>query len=108
MEASRPADPRTQGARGALWDRGRALRRNRRRGGEGARGGRGTRACRPVPRSRGRREGVQVMPDQNDTLEYRVAIREAIAAEMEADETVVFFGEDVAIAGGVFAVTPGL
>ncbi len=48
------------------------------------------------------------MPDQNDTLEYRVAIREAIAAEMERDETVVFFGEDVAIAGGVFAVTPGL
>ncbi len=27
---------------------------------------------------------------------------------MERDETVVFFGEDVAIAGGVFAVTPGL
>jgi len=48
------------------------------------------------------------MPDQNETLEYRVAIREAIAAEMERDETVVFFGEDVAIAGGVFAVTPGL
>src|ERR1700759_4408978 len=48
------------------------------------------------------------MADGNDTLEYRVAIREAIAAEMERDETVVFFGEDVAIAGGVFAVTPGL
>ncbi|MBN9623859.1 MAG: alpha-ketoacid dehydrogenase subunit beta [Actinobacteria bacterium] len=47
------------------------------------------------------------MPE-NETLEYRVAIREAIAAEMERDETVVFFGEDVAIAGGVFAVTPGL
>jgi pyruvate/2-oxoglutarate/acetoin dehydrogenase E1 component len=48
------------------------------------------------------------MADNNDTLEYRVAIREAIAAEMERDETVVFFGEDVAVAGGVFAVTPGL
>ncbi len=48
------------------------------------------------------------MPDAPETLEYRVAIREAIAAEMERDETVVFFGEDVAIAGGVFAVTPGL
>ena len=47
------------------------------------------------------------MADTN-TLEYRVAIREAIAAEMERDDTVVFFGEDVAIAGGVFAVTPGL
>ncbi|MCW2978905.1 MAG: Transketolase central region, partial [Solirubrobacterales bacterium] len=46
--------------------------------------------------------------NSNSTLEYRVAIREAIAAEMEADERVVFFGEDVAIAGGVFAVTPGL
>lgn len=44
----------------------------------------------------------------NNTLEYRVAIREAIAAEMERDETVIFFGEDVAIAGGVFAVTGGL
>jgi pyruvate/2-oxoglutarate/acetoin dehydrogenase E1 component len=49
-----------------------------------------------------------VMADQNDTIEYRVAVREAIAAEMEADPSVVFFGEDVAIAGGVFAVTPGL
>ncbi len=48
------------------------------------------------------------MAESNETLEYRVAIREAIAAEMEADETVVFFGEDVAVAGGVFAVTPGL
>jgi pyruvate/2-oxoglutarate/acetoin dehydrogenase E1 component len=41
-------------------------------------------------------------------MEYRVAIREAIAAEMERDESVVFFGEDVAVAGGVFAVTPKL
>ena len=48
------------------------------------------------------------MADSNGTLEYRVAIREAIAAEMERDDTVVFFGEDVAIAGGVFAVTTGL
>jgi pyruvate/2-oxoglutarate/acetoin dehydrogenase E1 component len=42
------------------------------------------------------------------TLEFRVAIRDAIAEEMERDESVVFFGEDVAVAGGVFAVTPGL
>jgi pyruvate/2-oxoglutarate/acetoin dehydrogenase E1 component len=48
------------------------------------------------------------MADSNGTLEYRVAIREAIAAEMDRDERVIFFGEDVAIAGGVFAVTPGL
>jgi acetoin:2,6-dichlorophenolindophenol oxidoreductase subunit beta len=42
-------------------------------------------------------------------LEFRVAIREAITEEMERDETVVFFGEDIAAEqGGVFAVTPGV
>ncbi|HTE63174.1 MAG TPA: pyruvate dehydrogenase complex E1 component subunit beta [Solirubrobacteraceae bacterium] len=41
-------------------------------------------------------------------LEFRVAIRDAIAEEMERDESVVFFGEDVAVAGGVFKATPGL
>ena len=41
-------------------------------------------------------------------LEVRVAIREAIAEELERDPAVVFFGEDVAAAGGVFNVTPGL
>jgi acetoin:2,6-dichlorophenolindophenol oxidoreductase subunit beta len=42
-------------------------------------------------------------------LEFRVAIREAIIEEMERDETVVFFGEDIAAEqGGVFAVTPGI
>jgi pyruvate/2-oxoglutarate/acetoin dehydrogenase E1 component len=35
-------------------------------------------------------------------------VREAIALEMEDDENVFFFGEDVAAAGGVFKVTPGL
>ncbi|HUA06182.1 MAG TPA: pyruvate dehydrogenase complex E1 component subunit beta [Solirubrobacteraceae bacterium] len=40
-------------------------------------------------------------------LEFREAIREAIIEEMERDESVVFFGEDVAAEqGGVFAVTP--
>src|SRR6201991_579082 len=43
------------------------------------------------------------------TLEFRVAIREAIIEEMERDESVVFFGEDIAAEqGGVFAVTPGI
>jgi acetoin:2,6-dichlorophenolindophenol oxidoreductase subunit beta len=42
------------------------------------------------------------------TLEFRTAIRDAIAEEMERDERVVFFGEDVAVAGGVFKATPGL
>jgi pyruvate/2-oxoglutarate/acetoin dehydrogenase E1 component len=42
-------------------------------------------------------------------LEFRVAIREAIIEEMERDESVVFFGEDIAAEqGGVFAVTPGI
>jgi acetoin:2,6-dichlorophenolindophenol oxidoreductase subunit beta len=42
------------------------------------------------------------------TLEFRVAIRDAIAEEMERDPSVVFFGEDVAVPGGVFMATPGL
>ena len=41
-------------------------------------------------------------------ISYREAVRRAIAAEMRRDESVVFFGEDVAQAGGVFKVTPGL
>jgi pyruvate/2-oxoglutarate/acetoin dehydrogenase E1 component len=41
-------------------------------------------------------------------LEFRVAIRDAIAEELERDPSVVFFGEDVAAAGGVFKATPGL
>jgi pyruvate/2-oxoglutarate/acetoin dehydrogenase E1 component len=42
------------------------------------------------------------------TLEFRVAIRDALAEELERDPSVVFFGEDVATAGGVFKATPGL
>jgi acetoin:2,6-dichlorophenolindophenol oxidoreductase subunit beta len=42
------------------------------------------------------------------TLEFRVAIRDAIAEEMERDERVIFMGEDIAAAGGVFKATPGL
>jgi acetoin:2,6-dichlorophenolindophenol oxidoreductase subunit beta len=42
------------------------------------------------------------------STEFRTAIRDAIALEMEADERVVFFGEDVAAGGGVFKVTTGL
>ena len=33
---------------------------------------------------------------------------EALDEELARDDRVIFFGEDVAIAGGVFAVTPGL
>jgi len=43
------------------------------------------------------------------TLEFRAAIRAAIIEEMERDESVIFFGEDIAAEqGGVFAVTPGI
>jgi pyruvate/2-oxoglutarate/acetoin dehydrogenase E1 component len=41
-------------------------------------------------------------------LEFRGAIREALDEELARDERVFLFGEDVAKAGGVFAVTPGL
>jgi pyruvate/2-oxoglutarate/acetoin dehydrogenase E1 component len=41
-------------------------------------------------------------------LEFRNAIRDALDEELARDESVVFFGEDVAAAGGVFAVTGGL
>jgi pyruvate/2-oxoglutarate/acetoin dehydrogenase E1 component len=44
----------------------------------------------------------------SDQLEFRTAIRDALAEEMRRDEDVIFFGEDVAVAGGVFAVTKGL
>jgi acetoin:2,6-dichlorophenolindophenol oxidoreductase subunit beta len=43
-----------------------------------------------------------------ETLEFRQAVREALDEELARDERVVFFGEDVAAPGGVFAVTPGL
>ncbi|MGB8349505.1 MAG: biotin/lipoyl-containing protein, partial [Gaiella sp.] len=41
-------------------------------------------------------------------VEFRDAIREALDEELARDERVFLFGEDVAAAGGVFAVTPGL
>jgi pyruvate/2-oxoglutarate/acetoin dehydrogenase E1 component len=41
-------------------------------------------------------------------VEFREAIRIALDEELERDEDVVLFGEDVAAPGGVFAVTPGL
>jgi acetoin:2,6-dichlorophenolindophenol oxidoreductase subunit beta len=41
-------------------------------------------------------------------IDFRTAVREALDEELAADDRVIFFGEDVALAGGVFAVTPGL
>ena len=41
-------------------------------------------------------------------LSYRDAVIRGIAQEMERDKNVVFLGEDVAKAGGVFKATVGL
>ena len=41
-------------------------------------------------------------------INYRKAISEAIARAMREDPTVVFLGEDVAVAGGAFKTTVGL
>jgi pyruvate/2-oxoglutarate/acetoin dehydrogenase E1 component len=42
------------------------------------------------------------------TIDFRSAVREGLDEALAADDRVIFFGEDVAAAGGVFAVTPGL
>jgi acetoin:2,6-dichlorophenolindophenol oxidoreductase subunit beta len=42
------------------------------------------------------------------TITYREAVVRALDEEMARDENVIFFGEDVGKAGGVFKVTPGL
>jgi pyruvate/2-oxoglutarate/acetoin dehydrogenase E1 component len=42
------------------------------------------------------------------TLAFRTAIRDALDEELAADESVILFGEDIAVAGGVFATTTGL
>ncbi len=49
-----------------------------------------------------------VVAGETGELEFREALRQALDEELGRDESVIFFGEDVAIAGGVFAVTPGL
>ncbi len=42
------------------------------------------------------------------TLTFRTAIRDALDEALADDERVILFGEDVAVAGGVFATTTGL
>jgi acetoin:2,6-dichlorophenolindophenol oxidoreductase subunit beta len=44
----------------------------------------------------------------SEQLEFRRAIRDALDEEIERDPNVIFFGEDVALPGGVFMTTPGL
>ncbi|HWO91534.1 MAG TPA: alpha-ketoacid dehydrogenase subunit beta, partial [Methylomirabilota bacterium] len=39
---------------------------------------------------------------------YRVALREALAEEMERDESVYLIGEDIGKFGGAYRVTEGL
>jgi acetoin:2,6-dichlorophenolindophenol oxidoreductase subunit beta len=39
---------------------------------------------------------------------FRTAIRDALDEELAADDRVVLFGEDIAVAGGVFSTTTGL
>ncbi|PJF41577.1 MAG: alpha-ketoacid dehydrogenase subunit beta [Chloroflexi bacterium] len=41
-------------------------------------------------------------------MTYREAVQKALADELRSDDNVIFFGEDVAKAGGAFKVTPGL
>lgn len=49
------------------------------------------------------------MTAQNqDRLDLRHAVWEALDEELAGDPSTIFFGEDVAIPGGVFQVTPGL
>jgi pyruvate/2-oxoglutarate/acetoin dehydrogenase E1 component len=42
------------------------------------------------------------------TIAFRTAIRDALDEALAEDERVILFGEDVAVAGGVFATTTGL
>src|SRR3954447_4864729 len=75
------------------------------RGGRGHRDGQGL-GARVAGRDRARRLGRRrrVVAE----LTYREAVAAGIAQEMERDERVVFLGEDVAAAGGVFKSTVGL
>ena len=70
-------------------------------GGGASRSGSGSGSGQPAPASpSAARPRVEV--------EFRDAIRQALDEELARDERVFLFGEDVAAAGGVFAVTPGL
>jgi pyruvate/2-oxoglutarate/acetoin dehydrogenase E1 component len=42
------------------------------------------------------------------SIAFRTAIRDALDEELEFDDRVILFGEDIAVAGGVFATTTGL
>jgi acetoin:2,6-dichlorophenolindophenol oxidoreductase subunit beta len=67
----------------------------------------GARPQPPEPAPRPAEASARPAADATE-IELREAVRQALDEELERDERVIFFGEDVAIAGGVFAVTPGL
>ena len=48
----------------------------------------------------------RVAPGPDEKL-YRVALREALAEEMERDESVYLIGEDIGKFGGAYRVTEG-
>ena len=63
-----------------------------------------------VGRRRSRVAELTLLPNGSDVtvITYRDAVTRGIAQEMSRDPSVVFLGEDVAAAGGVFKTTPGL
>jgi pyruvate/2-oxoglutarate/acetoin dehydrogenase E1 component len=65
--------------------------------------GDGAAAATPVAR-----EARETKPAAGNVMDFRSALRVALDEALAADDRVIFFGEDVAVAGGVFAVTPGL
>src|SRR5438067_11576345 len=92
-------------------DGNRGERPARHRARRGARGGRGYRGRQGLSAfgGRGHREGrVGRRRIVVAELTYRDAVAAGIAQEMARDESVVFLGEDIAAAGGVFKTTLGL
>ena len=87
-------------------------RRVARFGGARRGGGRGARSSEITERALGCAVPAARKPrgsSRHDrVIEFRDAIRDALDEELARDERVIFFGEDVADAGGVFAVTGGL
>src|SRR5581483_2551943 len=84
-------------------------------GGDGRGRGSGRRDAQPRPRgpvdrARGAVRVVTetLVGDEGRRLRYSHAIREALAQEMRRDDSVVTFGEDVGVYGGIWAVLRGL
>ena len=98
-----PAAGARHGRSHARPGRGGGSRRSRSRSSQGRRG-----CTRDAPPDTTDTEAVERRELDMAELTYRDAVAAAIAQEMERDETVVFLGEDVAAAGGVFKATPGL